>query len=51
MPACAVEAYFPVPFQILLGVTDVVFPLLAEVHAVNDSVGGVVAEVRVQEVD
>ncbi len=48
MPAPTLEPNFPVPFQILLGVTNVVFPLLPEVHTINDAVDGVVTEVRMQ---
>ena len=51
MPALAVEPNVPMPFQKLLRSTNIVFPLLPEVDAINDPVGRIVTEVRVQELN
>jgi len=51
VPTGTVEPNFSVPFQVLLRVANVVLPLFAEVHAINDTIHGIVAQVRVEQLN
>jgi len=51
MPARSVECNLSVPLQILLRVSNVVFPFLAKVHVADDAVHGVIAKVRVYQLN
>ncbi len=48
MPARTIEPNFTVTLQKLLGVTNIMLPFLAEMHALDDTVNGVITEVRVE---
>ncbi len=51
VPTQPVKSNLLLPFQILLSVAKVVFPLLAEVYAVDNTVDGIVTEVRVHQLN
>ncbi len=48
MPAFPIKPDSAFPLQGLLGIADVMFPSFPEMHAVNDAIDRVIADVRVQ---
>lgn len=51
VPAHSIEYNFTVPLQILLCISNVVFPFLAKVYVADDAVHGVITKVRMYQLN